>query len=205
MNIISELDTGVTRSSLAELVALHQAAFPNFFLTQLGPRFLTEYYATVVLFSGGIVVTARDGVSLCGFAAGFVDPPGFYRSLRKQRLRLMWSLAPTVLRNPALVSRLRVNSSRAKNNSEEQSPFVAELASLAVAPAYQGQGIGGRLVEAFAKHAASMRAGEIKLTTDATENEAVNAFYIRRGFVAMGAGDVGHGRHLVHYSRSIAA
>ena len=53
----------------SSLVAIHQEAFHDFFLTDLGPRFLGEYYHAVLKNPGSIAVCAvNDEGQLVGFA-----------------------------------------------------------------------------------------------------------------------------------------
>ena len=80
-----------------EIAKLHTQAFPGFFLTQLGDRFLTGYYKCVEAYPGGILLVARNKDSTAaGFAAGFLDPPAFYRFLRSRGARFTEvSISPT--------------------------------------------------------------------------------------------------------------
>lgn len=57
------------------------------------------------------------------------------------------------------------------------------LMSIAVLPEKQGQGIGQALVQAFLAEAIRRDLSKVNLTTDKVDNDAVNLFYQRLGFV----------------------
>jgi ribosomal protein S18 acetylase RimI-like enzyme len=160
---------------LARIVAIHQAAFPGFFLTALGPRFLYAYYRRVLDDPAGVLLVAEGGGGLAGFVAGYLEPASFYRGLR----RLAWPLALSLLRRPWLAFHA---AGRARSVGGSHTSGAAELASLAVDPAVEGRGIGSRLVHAFLDAAARGGARHVTLTTDARANDAVNAFYRKLGF-----------------------
>ncbi len=161
-------------ADLTRIVAVHQAAFPGFFLTALGPRFLHAYYRQVLAYPAGVLLVAEGDAGLVGFVAGFTQPTGFYRALP----RLIGPLLLGLLRRPWLVGHAVGRAVR----RHESTPGAAELSSLAVDPAAGGHGIGSRLVRAFLAAAARGGATAVTLTTDARANDGVNAFYTKLGF-----------------------
>jgi ribosomal protein S18 acetylase RimI-like enzyme len=182
-----------TPMDLPEIVRVHQAAFPGFFLTQLGPTFLREYYRTVCDFEDGIALLActKSGVAE-GFVAGFVRPAAFYQLLRSRRVRLGVAAMPALLRRPTLLPRLLRNGRRAADSSRgPQADRESELASIGVAPTGQGKGIGRALVAAFIEHSRARGADRVSLTTDVRDNESVNRFYQTLGFHVAGVETVG--------------
>lgn len=182
-----------TKPDLADIVRIHAAAFPGFFLTQLGPAFLREYYRTVCDFEHGIALVAcsKDGATE-GFVAGFIGPAAFYQLLRSRRVRLGLCAAPAILRRPALLPRLLRNGRRAADSSQgSPANRESELASIGVAPTGQGKGIGRALVAAFIEHSRAGGAECVSLTTDARENETVNRFYQSLGFQVAAVETVG--------------
>lgn len=64
---------------LSGVVSVHREAFPEFFLSFLGPRFLRAFYAALVDAPDGIALIATNGGAVCGFVAGTVRPWAFYR------------------------------------------------------------------------------------------------------------------------------
>ena len=147
-----------------------------------------------------ISAETSDG-QLVGFAAGFVDPQGFYQSLRQRTLRLAVASVPGLMRRPWLVRRLLANRRRmgAFATDHGQARRRAELASIAVAPAAARRGIGRKLMVAFCDQARLAGACEVYLTTDAVGNEAVNLFYREVGLQAARTVTLSSGRSMIEY------
>lgn len=190
------------------MTGIHVRAFEHFFLTQLGPMFLREYYRAVYKYDAGITLVAcsPDLGSVEGFAAGFVDPPAFYAHLRSRRLRLAFAALPQLLRNPALLPRLLGNARRVtRNGLQAPSSRESELASIAVSPLAQGKGLGKLLVKAFLAQSRRFGADCVSLTTDAYGNDRVHGFYqtlgfrVRETFIAQG------NRHMDRYEVALTS
>jgi ribosomal protein S18 acetylase RimI-like enzyme len=173
-----------TPADLPAVVRVHQAAFPGFFLTRLGPGFLRAYYRLVLDYPGGVLaVAAEDGV-VTGFVAGFLDPPGFYRCLRAGAWRFVLPLLGRVLTRPALAPEI-LRGLRRSGGHALPAPCPgtpAELSSVGVDPAREGRGAGQALVGYFIAEMTARGAGWIGLSTDADDNARVNRFYQRLGF-----------------------
>jgi GNAT superfamily N-acetyltransferase len=186
--------------ALADVVSVHLDAFPDFFMTQLGPRFLREYYRCVDDFPLGLLLTERDDQGCVGFVAGFVDPAAFYRELRRRRVRLAVAACAGIVPRPRRLFTLLANYRRAGSAAEHAvDPRTAELSSLAVRPRVAGKGVGSRLVHRFVLAAASRGANRVVLTTDAFGNDAVNRFYQRIGFICVRTFEARRGRVLNEY------
>ena len=184
------------------IAAVHRAAFRSFFLTQLGPAFLRGYYATVLEYSGGILLVAVQDESITGFVAGFVNPPGFYALLRKKRMRLGLAALPWLITHPANLARALSNYRLTLEESRETDPEisqVAELSSIAVGPDSRGTGAGKQLLGEFVDAARRAAAVRIMLTTDAAGNDATNQFYVRAGFTLARVIRRSYGRILNEY------
>lgn len=179
------------RDDLDAVVAIHLAAFPNFFLTFLGPRFLRVFYAAVM--QDGIALVAEND-RVTGFVAGMLESKSFYRRLlRKRFLPVAFAIIPAILRRPSTLTRVL---SRARQRTSEETAGT-ELMSLAVHPREQRHGIGRALVEAFI--AASTN--DLWLITDAADNDAVQHFYETLGFAVRRTFTNAEGRRLVEYAR----
>lgn len=189
-----------------ELARLHAQAFPGFFLTGMGEWFLREYYHTVLTYELGLTLVAVQRETIIGFAAGFLDPSGFYSHLRHRSGRFLWATARAVIRRPAMVPRVLAGVGRMKRKvpAAADSASVCELASLAVSPEAEGRGLGRALVAAFAEAARAQGAARIELTTDAHENERVNRFYRSLGFVPGKLEERGQRRLMQHYSLDLS-
>ena len=191
---------------LDEIVAVHLEAFPGFFMAQLGPRFLREYYRCVAEYPGGILLVESAGEEYVGFVAGFLDPASFYRALRHRRIRLALAACAGIVARPSRLITLLANYRRAGDAAQgSDGAAVAELSSLAVRPTSTGRGLGSSLVRRFIAEAGSRGANRVVLTTDAEGNDAVNRFYRGLGFTCERTFEARRGRSLNEYSLAIDA
>jgi len=169
-------------SDVPEIVRVHQAGFPGFFLTFLGPRFLEEFYSAVLDDPDGMGFVACDMTGICGFVVGTAQPAGFYRRLLQQRWwRFALASATSALKRPSIMPRLLRAFSLPERTT--QTAGRGSLLSVAVRPQFQGQGIGQALAQAFLQEAARRDLGQVDLTTDRDGNDATNRFYQHIGFV----------------------
>ena len=170
------------RNDLKIIVDIHIKAFPEFFLTKLGSRFLYKYYDLILNHKKKIfLVTEEDGYPI-GFAAGFLQPSNFYAYVRKHKNILIFTLVPVIFSNPFLIPRIISNFCSTKKEEQKNKAIKCELASIAVNPDYAGQGLGKKLVKAFIDISQKKNADIIYLTTDVNNNEVVNNFYQSLGF-----------------------
>ena len=75
--------------------------------------------------------------------------------------------------------------------------------SIAVAPEFQGHGIGKQLVETFCQELAARGEPAVCLTTDRDHNEATNQFYQRLGFELARTFITPEGRAMNEYVRNL--
>lgn len=169
-------------SDLCAIADVHQQAFPRFFLTRMGPGFLSAYYRLVLDYPGGILFVVDTGAGIEGFVAGFVDPSTFYVYMAGMKRRLFWSALTALLRRPALLPRALYNRRKVELSRGTAKPHLSELSSIAVLPGAAGRGHGAKLVGVFCEEARRRGCVQVVLATDADDNEAVNAFYLRCGF-----------------------
>ena len=168
------------------VVRVHQASFPNFFLSQLGPAFLQAYYDLVLRFEYGIILVSEECQAIDGFCAGFLYPSQFYQRMSASKMHFALPILRGVLANPRCFSRVVRRSRRVADQSQQspdtQTHVTCELSSIAVDPVSMGVGLGKALLLAFQAEAQARGAEQITLTTDADNNERVNHFYQRMGF-----------------------
>jgi ribosomal protein S18 acetylase RimI-like enzyme len=175
-----------TAADLRTICDIHTDAFPGFFMTLLGKKFLARYYQTVLDAPQGICLVALDDKAVpAGFVAGFVDVGAFYHLLRQRKFSLGLSVASHLVTHPWLIVRLMQTLSRVRTaaNPVANTKETAELSSIGVRRDAEGRGLGKELVLAFVAEAHQMRASSVLLTTDAKNNESVNRFYTRLGFL----------------------
>jgi GNAT superfamily N-acetyltransferase len=181
-------------------------AFPEFFLSLLGPRFLEEFYRAVISDPNGIalVAVAEDTRGVLGLVVGVLEPSRFYRTLA---LRRGWAFGlaalPALCRRPSILGRLArglVYRGDAPRGSSR-----ALLSSIAVDPQAQGLGIGGGLLRRWADEARGRGAAGGYLTTDADDNAIVNGFYAGAGWRVDETIVTPEGRRLNRYVRDWGA
>lgn len=187
---------------LPAVISIHQRAFPGFFLTILGPRFLVHYYRMVMGFPGGIFLVKDGPEGIEGFVSGFINPGEFYRTLRANKILFLPSVGLRLLCNPWLFRRLLASYRYASHESQVNEPGLCELSSIAVLPNQGRKGAGKALVHAFLA-AIQNQAKTVVLTTDADENDSVNTFYLSLGFRLERAIERPLGRRLNRYRISI--
>jgi GNAT superfamily N-acetyltransferase len=164
---------------------VHAAAFQGFFLAELGERFLTAYYRTVLDYSAGVFLVAEREGRVVGFVAGFLRPAEFYQMMSDRKWRFVVPALLGIARRPGLLVRIIRRSKRVLSGKASDAPRAAtacELSSVAVDPRTGGKGVGKKLVHKFMEDAAAIGAHEVFLTTDAEGNDAVNRFYLNLGF-----------------------
>jgi hypothetical protein len=84
-------DGPLDRAALREVARLHRQSLPKAFLSSLGIGVLTEFYAGIQHFSGGMLIAARVGNNdqeIAGFAAGVDDVSAFHRWLTQRHFPL---------------------------------------------------------------------------------------------------------------------
>ncbi len=190
------------RRDLADVVAVHEAAFPNFFLSTLGRGFLGEFYGSLVDWPEGVAIVAVIGDRIVGFAAGSTVSKAFYRRLFVRRsIAIGLRLLPVFLRKPATLFRVMRRAVQRTGSGSE--PNGAELMSIAVAPGEQHHGIGRTLLDGFVARIAEAQQQSLWLTTDAVDNEGVKRFYEMAGFAKSRTFTTAEGRRLDEYRREL--
>ena len=189
----------LTHGDVEPVVKLHLRAFPGFFLSFLGPRFLREFYFSFLADPVGMAFVARhmqEGV--VGAIVGTVDPRGFFGRLLRRR---WWAFAVAslgaLLRRPS--SALRLARALVYRGEAPTGPVRALLSSIAVSPDAQGQGIGRALVQRWLDEARSRGARGCFLTTDLENNDEVNRFYRSQGWKLESAYTTPDGRKMNRY------
>ncbi|SCF33182.1 Acetyltransferase (GNAT) family protein [Micromonospora purpureochromogenes] len=184
--------------------ALHVRAFERFFLTSLGEPFLREFYAGFVRDPDAVTVVTRDPDGrLVGVVVGTVAPELFFRRLLRQRgPRLALASLPAVVRRPAVA--LRLLRGVAYRGEVPVETHGALLSSICVDPAVAHGGHGRRLLDAWWEAVRLRGVSSAHLTTDADDNERVNAFYRRAGWTLRGTWTTQEGRRMNCYGIAAA-
>lgn len=186
-----------------QLATLHAAAFPTFFLSSLGERFLSEFYCGFADDPSAVVVVQRDlGGRPVGVAVGTVEPDRFFSRLLRRRLwGFLRAAAGAAAKNPRAIGRLvRAVVYRGDPGDAHAG---ALLSSICVDPALGGRGHGRRLIEAWERRAYALGARSAYLTTDAIGNARTNRFYVESGWTLSDSFATPEGRAMNRYVRGL--
>lgn len=165
-----------------ELVKLHQNAFPAFFLTQLGYPFLKTLYKGYLDDKESGIIIAEDKEKILGFIAYSKDYPRFYKGLIKNKIfQFAWCSFLATIRHPSFAKRLL--GAFKKSDSVIKNEKYVELASICTDPSMEGKGIGTALINYLKGNVDFSIYEYINLETDAENNDKVNQFYQKNGFI----------------------
>lgn len=189
----------------ARLAAIHESAFPGFFLSTLGPRFLAEFYAGFLDDPTAVAVVARDSDgNPVGAAVGTTEPAGYYRRLLRRRFGgLALASGVAAVRRPRSVLRLARGAFYRGESDLGDASLGALLSSICAIPATQNAGLGKRLLAEWERKAKELGAASAHLSTDAKDNEAANAFYRSSGWVLAHEYETREGRLMNLYRKAL--
>jgi len=184
-------------ADIDQVVDVHMISFEGFFLSFLGRDFLTQLYSSIIQDADGIAFVSEEQ-RVIGFVAGTAQPSNFYRRLIIHRWwRFGLASIKPVIKNPSIISRLLRALKMPQSASNEANR--GSLLSIAVLPEYQGKGIGELLVKVFLDESARRGLKKVDLTTDAIDNDGVNHFYKKLGFVIERSFETPEGRSMNEY------
>jgi len=171
------------KEDLPAVTTIHLRAFPDFFLSVLGGKFLQNFYRSFICDSCGVALVAREAGTnrILGAVVGPIAPNNFFRQLL---IRRWWAFCvastSAVLRNPRVA--IRLWRALFYRGDQPVGRSRALLSSIAVVPEARCRGIGRMLVDAWVSEIRSRGLSGCYLTTDADNNEATNRFYAGAGW-----------------------
>lgn len=186
------------KSDTNAVVDIHLRAFEGFFLTFLGPSFLSVLYnATHEDKTGIMIVLEEDGI-IVGFVCGTTNANGFYKHLLTRHiLKFFLASLDGFFRRPLILPKLLTAFKTPHRPLPKQN--CSTLMSLAVDPNYQNRGIGRKLVSSFVDNARKNKCEYVNLTTDTIDNDHVNKFYKNLGFEIINTLKTSQGRLMNEY------
>jgi ribosomal protein S18 acetylase RimI-like enzyme len=192
-----------TEGDLRKIIAIHKAAFPEFFLTMLGDRFLYELYLGFLKGTGSILLVASQNGKQVGFVVGTTEPHGFFKRLLISRwYAFVFAGFPRILRHTLQIMRRFAAAITYRGEKPEGLEKAALLSSIGILPQYSGRGVGRTLVDRFCQEAFSRGAKHVYLLTDRFNNEAANHFYVKCGFLLESSFMRSGGREMNRYIRT---
>lgn len=170
-------------NDLNQVAEVHIAAFPDFFLTLLGKRFLMTMYRAFLLNTGSAFVVSEVEGAIDGFAVGILksSDADWYAALKYFPLFAL-ALLLAIIRNPIALTRRIYAKLLGKGDRISVPANAIILRSIGVRPESQGKGTARKLIEKFEKIAQSKNATAVVLTTDANQNERAIKFYSSLGY-----------------------
>jgi ribosomal protein S18 acetylase RimI-like enzyme len=171
-----------TKNDIEAIVRVHEAAFPDFFLTQLGTAFLRLYYKSVMNHMDGVLLTCKMDGATIGLCAGTVLSAGFNKKIIKanlfqfgiETLKLLFSKPKSLIH---LMKNMSKEDSSVGDNGE-----YAELLSIAVDPTVQRSGAGKTMLLDLENEIREKGGKKLSLTTDFENNEKAIGFYKSLGY-----------------------
>jgi len=147
---------------VSDIAKLHDEAFSNVLIGQLGKWFTMAFYRQVLRSNRGCIVVCRDKEAVAGFAAGTASTKrlfdfSFY-------LVAALSCLVSVLIHPSIIVNMGRFIKRSMVSHSVSCP--AELLSIVVAPGYRRRGIGKKLVGLFDACMRSQHVDRYKVFTD---------------------------------------
>lgn len=167
---------------LQNVVSIHEMAFPEFFLTTLGSKFLKLFYTSVMNHKDGVLLVCENEERVIGFCAGTMLSSGFNSKLIKSDLwaYMMVSLKILFTRPKSLIHLMK-NISKEESSQGDDGQY-AELLSIGVDPTVQRSGGGTALLKALEEEVKARGGEKLSLTTDFNENEKAIGFYKSLGY-----------------------
>ena len=183
---------------IQDLAVLHKAAFPHFFLTQLGIPFLKTLYTGYLEDADSGIIVAEEENKVFGLIAYSKDYPRFYKELIKHHIfKFAFCSAGAAIRHPSFIK--RILGAFKKSDSVVKSEKYVELASICVDPNYESKGIGSALIGYLKNQIDFSKYAFINLETDAVDNESANRFYVKNGFKLSREFVIAEGRKMNEY------
>jgi len=179
-----------------QVIEIHIAAFPGFFLSELGNDVLRVFYKSLLQDKTTIFYGVKNEGELVGFFVASLEPKGLYtRLFLKNISRFILPLFFSFLKNLNLLKRMII--SVMSSNKRNDSPlYPTSLLSICVSPAYAGKGIGKILLTTLENELRLRKRHGYYLTTDANNNNATNQFYLNFGFKLYGS--YGQGKRIMN-------
>jgi ribosomal protein S18 acetylase RimI-like enzyme len=167
--------------SVAEL---HIVNINQGFLSTLGVGFVSLMYRAIDEGDDSVLLLARVNGQVVGFVAGATGMRPIYKRMLRYWPQLFWALLPSLF-SPRRVWRIIeiLRYSRSSSGSGGGSEVVlptAELLSIAVAPAFRGQGHAENLYQALGDHFLQQAVPAFKIVVGSALAPA-HKFYRRMG------------------------
>jgi len=183
---ISNLISGcriAREQDISEIAEVHLIAFPNFFLTSLGFKFLCVMYRAFLNNPKNIFIIAEKNGDIQGFAVGLMGSAGTGPQVALRFYpQFIYALSAVFFSQPLVIFKQIIYRLKSQGSELDVNNNQVILRSIAVRPEYISSGIANSLIKEFEVQAINKGIVSIVLTTDAIDNERAIAFYSKNGF-----------------------
>lgn len=168
----------ISSKDLDEIVKIHEASFPNFFLTNLGSKFLLAYYSKLIRdFNDSCFYVEFDGC-IAGFAICTT-------SIKNNKFdfnfyfNIFLIIIKNFLRVTFIINLIFKIISKIKLKISGKYIYIE---SIATDPRFRKLGIGNQLIQSIKNYGKKINYDYIYLTTDFDNNLNTLSFYESNGF-----------------------
>jgi hypothetical protein len=164
------------------VVRIHEVAFPGYFLTFLGSRFLWLLYTEILKTAGNssIVAWSNERQETVGFAVSVASQESFYTRLVRQRLSAFaFAALGAAIRKPRIIPRL-FRALKYPSMSRE-APADACFLSMGVLPDMRGHRIAQRMTSGMMALLKSQGVESVLFVIDRDVNPRAKKFHYRFG------------------------
>jgi ribosomal protein S18 acetylase RimI-like enzyme len=192
-----------TRDDYRQVARLHASNIDQGFLSTLGTPFLALLYEAIDAEDSSVLLVAREGPKVVGFVAGALGMRPIYAQLLRRFPRLALALLPAML-SPRKLRRIAELVFVGKKAQLMPGLPDAELLSIAVDPAYRGQGHAARLYQELAAQFGARGLSRFRIVVGSSLGPA-HKFYVRQGARPVGEFEVHAGQRSVMYVHGAGA
>lgn len=165
------------------IVKCHLEAFPSFFLSLLGPKFLNCFYEAFICNKDAGLLVALERNTVVGFAAYVMNPNTFFSQLKQEKgIRLFGYALPALFKSPIKVMKKIFRGIFYRGDQVSEIHGAALLSSIGVSPLAAGKSVGTKLLTEVEACIVQSGIKQIYLTTDSDNNDATLGFYRKNGY-----------------------
>lgn len=173
----------VNIQDLDTVVSIHMQAFPGFFLTRLGSKFLKLMYEAFAQDDASVFVIVAKAGAVVGFATGAAQQNTQVRRMAgKRAVRLALAIFPALCKSPIEIAKHLFYKLFSMDGHPTVDADSVILRSIAVSNVSLGTGAAVELLRFFECKVKEGGYRSVTLTTDAAANERVNNFYHKAGY-----------------------
>lgn len=182
--LLVRLETRIVNiQDLDTVVSIHMQAFPGFFLTRLGSKFLKLMYEAFAQDDASVFVIVANAGAVVGFATGAAQQNTQVRRMAgKRAIRLALAIFPALCKSPFEIAKHLFYKLFSMDGHPTVDANSVILRSIAVSNISLGTGAAVELLRFFECKVKEGGYGSVTLTTDAAANERVNNFYHKAGY-----------------------